>query len=196
MKKRYAAGRPGGMGGPPTSQTGAALVVGLIVLTALTLLSLSGMRNTRLQERMAGNLRDRSLAFQGAEAALRDAEAYLRQADLPRFDGSVPGLIDRRAGPGSTAYWSGYDWVHASRPAGAALPGLAGQPRYVIERLSADPAAGEGQASDPPRTPGFFRVTARATGSSGTAVVILQSTFGMTTGGGHGPGRRSWRQLR
>ncbi len=160
-----------------TRQTGAALIVGLIVLTALTSLSLSGMRNVQVEERMAGNFRDHSLAFQGAEAALRDAEAYLQEADLPPFDGSVPGLIGRLSGPGSAAYWTRYDWVNASRQAGTTLARLKEQPRYVIEALPAIPAAGESPKFGPLQEPDFFRITARSTGGSGTAVVILQGTF-------------------
>nr|WP_279381429.1 PilX N-terminal domain-containing pilus assembly protein [Candidatus Thiosymbion oneisti] len=150
------------------------MIVGLIVLTALTLLGLSGMRIAQVEERMAGNFRDRSLAFQGAEAALRDAEAYLQEADLPPFDGSVPGLIGQLASPGSAAYWSKYDWTHHSRPAGTTLAGLKEPPRYVIEAFP--PAATESRKFGPLPEPDLFRVTARSTGGSGTALVILQST--------------------
>lgn len=55
-------------------QFGVSLIVGLIFLVALTLLGVIAMKNTLLQERMAGGMRDRSLAFQAAEAALRDAK--------------------------------------------------------------------------------------------------------------------------
>ncbi|WP_019591513.1 PilX N-terminal domain-containing pilus assembly protein [Thioalkalivibrio sp. ALE20] len=54
-------------------QQGAALVVGLILLVVITLLAVAGMQNTVLQERMAGNMHDRNLAFQQAEAGLRAA---------------------------------------------------------------------------------------------------------------------------
>ncbi|WP_024329262.1 PilX N-terminal domain-containing pilus assembly protein [Thioalkalivibrio sp. ALR17-21] len=63
---------------PPLSpgrgrQQGAALIVGLILLIVITLLAVAGMQNTVLQERMAGNMHDRNLAFQEAEAGLRAA---------------------------------------------------------------------------------------------------------------------------
>lgn len=156
--------------------TGAALILGLIVLTALTLLGLSGMRTAQVEERMAGNFRDRSLAFLGAEAALRDAEAYLKEAGLPPFDGSVPGLIGQLASPGSAAYWSKYDWTNHSRQSGTTLAGLKEQPRYVIEALATPPAAAASRKFGPLPEPDLFRVTARSTGGSGTALVILQST--------------------
>jgi len=57
-----------------TKQSGAALIVGLIFLVILTLLGLTAMQTGIMEERMAGNSRDRNLAFQAAEAAMRDAE--------------------------------------------------------------------------------------------------------------------------
>lgn len=57
-----------------SQQSGAALVVGLIFLVILTLLGLTAMQTGILEERMAGNSRDRNIAFQAAEAALRDGE--------------------------------------------------------------------------------------------------------------------------
>jgi type IV pilus assembly protein PilX len=56
------------------SQNGASLLISLIFLVILTILGLAALRVATLEERMSGNARDRSLAFQAAEAALRDAE--------------------------------------------------------------------------------------------------------------------------
>ena len=47
-----------------------ALVVALVLLVAVTLIGLAGIRGTALQEKMAGNYYDRETAFQAAEAAL------------------------------------------------------------------------------------------------------------------------------
>ncbi len=57
--------------------TGAALVVTLMLLLVMTLLAVMAMRTTSLEEKMAGNMRNHSIAFQAAESALRDAEAYI-----------------------------------------------------------------------------------------------------------------------
>lgn len=56
------------------SERGAVLLVSLIMLLLLTIIGVAAMRDTNLQERMAGNMRDRNLAFQAAEAGLRFAE--------------------------------------------------------------------------------------------------------------------------
>jgi len=59
---------------PNACQAGAVLVTGLMFLAVLTLLGVTSARMSSLEERMSGNMRDRSLAMQAAELALRDAE--------------------------------------------------------------------------------------------------------------------------
>jgi type IV pilus assembly protein PilX len=56
------------------AQRGAVLMVALMFLVILTMLALTSMTGTTLEERMAGQYRDLNLAFQAAEAGLRDAE--------------------------------------------------------------------------------------------------------------------------
>ena len=51
-------------------QTGAALAVGLVFLLVLTIIGISSLGTTSLEERMAGNLQEQTKAFQTAEAAV------------------------------------------------------------------------------------------------------------------------------
>ncbi len=76
---------------PLTAQrtSGSALIISLIFLLVLTLLGLAAMRDTGLQERMAGNFDQRQQAFQLAELALRTAERDYSQA---LRQGSAPPL--------------------------------------------------------------------------------------------------------
>lgn len=64
----------------PTSarQSGVALITGLVLMVVLTLITVAALRTTTLEELMARNARDRDLAFQAAEAALRAGETELR----------------------------------------------------------------------------------------------------------------------
>ena len=62
---------------PINNQRGAILIIALIMLLVLTIIGLSSMRGTSLQESMAGNMRDSSLALQAAEAALRQGEGVV-----------------------------------------------------------------------------------------------------------------------
>ena len=58
-------------------ERGAVLIVALLFLVMLTMLGITAMTGTTMEERMAGNARDNSVAFQAAEAALRDARRDL-----------------------------------------------------------------------------------------------------------------------
>jgi type IV pilus assembly protein PilX len=60
---------------PALMSGGFALVVVLLLMVALSLVGLASLRNTALQEKMAGNLYFRTLAFQEAEGALRSTVA-------------------------------------------------------------------------------------------------------------------------
>ncbi|MBX9705802.1 MAG: hypothetical protein K5Q00_06055 [Gammaproteobacteria bacterium] len=65
----------------------------LIFLIALTLLALASMRGSTLGERIARNSVDKVLAYQAAEAALRDAEADIvwKRADGTDCSGAPVG---------------------------------------------------------------------------------------------------------
>jgi len=73
-------------------QSGAVLVVGLIFLMVLSLLGVTVMQSGILEERMAGNMRDWNVAFQAAEAALRDAELDVRGGRIAGAAGFVDGM--------------------------------------------------------------------------------------------------------
>lgn len=60
--------------GNRTRQGGVALIVALILLLTMTLIGLTAMRTTTQEERMAGNFRDRNMAFQAAESGLMAGE--------------------------------------------------------------------------------------------------------------------------
>ncbi len=161
-------------------QAGLSLIMGLLFLALLALLGLAAMNVSLLEERMAGNAQDRTLAFNAAEAALRDCETVLQAANLPVFDGSN-GLY-QPAAIGADPVWESIDWnasgttrVVATTPAGAAAA-----PRCIIEELPAltgldgndSRAAGRTQ----PET-NIYRVTARGVGANPVTVVMLQTTY-------------------
>lgn len=170
-------------------QRGAALVGALLFLMILTVLGSTSVVNTMLQERMAGNARNRDLAFQAAEHALDDANAWLMAQTKDTMKGYVDADgVDVVAGDGirtngeahvnDAAFWrNGFNWASPDlrQPGGAALGFVAGQPRYVIERLppvaDCDPATLGNQPCD------YYRVTARGLGGTGETAVILQTLY-------------------
>jgi type IV pilus assembly protein PilX len=158
-------------------QQGVVLITGLIFLVMMTLLGVTAMQMTVLEEKMAGNLRDENLAFQAAEAALREGELFLEQITLPAFDGAN-GLYHHASHPAPDPIaWSG--WTTSGRTTSANIQGVASQPRYIIEQLVSIPLGSGGsiQQSATSLTSNMYRVIARGVGGTETAVVVLQSAY-------------------
>ncbi len=178
---------------PNRQQRGAVLIVALIMLLLLTLVGVAGIRDTQLQEKMAGGTEDRGLAFQAAESALRAAEAELTGGTCTgtcAASGYVATPTLSRSCGGTqcseTAYWAQYDWPAGTNSkvyAGSGLTEVSDQPRYVIELLPANytPIAGTTNAgvvaASGVSTVTDFLITARGTGRTTDAVVILQSMY-------------------
>lgn len=165
------------------SQRGAALVMGMVFLVLLTLLGLTALGTSLLEERMAANARDRIRAFQAAEAALRLCEAAITPASVFDASGGSGGFYDTANPMRWRADW--VDWA-AGDPKVRALTGIPlvdSQPRCIAERLAAEinetPGAAEslrvGLPVETARTYRHYRVTARGVGQSPRTVVMLQS---------------------
>lgn len=93
----------------PRHQRGAVLAVSLILLVVVTLIAVSSMQGTMLEEKMAGNALDRNLAFQSTESAVREAELAIEGiTSLGGFDGSAGlfGLTDGEPYAGNPATWT------------------------------------------------------------------------------------------
>lgn len=146
-------------------QRGVALIVALILLLTMTLIGLTAMNTTTQEERMASNFRDRNLAFQAAEAALREAEDILRNTPPPL--NMVIGAVQE---PGDAA---AYDWANDAEDYSGALAGLNEQPIYIIELVRAEGSDSMDFIDDQ----GLYRVTARGRGGSSDAEVVLQTTI-------------------
>ncbi|MDV6344631.1 PilX N-terminal domain-containing pilus assembly protein [Nitrosomonas sp. Is37] len=172
-------------------QRGVVLATGLIFLVMMTLLGVTAMQTTMLEEKMAGNLRDETLAFQAAEAALREGEMFLQQITLPAFDGSNGLYAETPADETQAAEtqaaetqapdpitWPG--WSTSGRTIATTMSGVASQPRYIIEQRRIPVPAEKGgsvQQSATTMTSTMYRVIARGVGGTESAVVILQSDY-------------------
>lgn len=174
-------------------QHGAVLIISMIILLLLTILGVTSMRTTQLEERMAGNARDRHVAFEAAEAALVDAEQFVQTLVTKNpfdTDGS-DGLYEDSGTIGKVEYyvdWSGGTPTKSFLTANniTTSEGIATQPKYVIQLIPSDESIGAdavnlGNYGDVAAKTGttLVRITARGTGSSDNSVVILQSVFGL-----------------
>ena len=161
-------------------QKGAVLVTGVIFLVVLTILVLSIMRSATLEERMAGNARNRQIALQAAEAVIRDAENTLlgktaaSPVDPLYIEGFTAnctnGFCER-----NPQKWKDIDWDDDSTEtrtfatgSGLSISKVTSQPRYYVEYISKE---------DTPNCPKVvYRITARGVGPD-YSTVILQTNF-------------------
>ncbi len=178
-----------------SGQSGFSLITILMMMVVLVSLALAGMNSSLVQERMAGNARDRNIALQAAEAALRDAEADV-EANLsvasPFVAACTGGLClppsMTSSNPTSQPLWQSIDWsasagqsrAYGSVTGATALPGVAAPPRYLVELLPLLPPVSGQSASlgnSDEDSAQAFRISVRATGLRASTVVILQSTY-------------------
>jgi len=171
------------------NQSGVVLFVCLVMLLLLTLLGVSSVQTTSLEQVMARNAVDANLAFQATESALRDGEDFVEGlVSTNAFDAgsaNANGLYDD-AGPGSIPNSQSLNWENAngSRVADTAITGVSNQPRYIVERVTTVVPQTDslnldniGQDAGLGRTQ-IFRVTARGEGGTSAARVMIQSTYG------------------
>ncbi len=165
-------------------ERGAVLVVSMIFLMIITLIAIGSIRDTVLEEKMAGNTRDRNIAFQSAESGVREAEQFIEGiTSLGDFD-SAPGLYGRTAV--EPEFWNDAVWqsqgqhVVAESEYGAYAP-----PRYMVKHVTTvtgtEGALNMSGYGDNKGTGDVtvFRITVRGTGGNAdSAEVILRSQYG------------------
>lgn len=168
------------------TQRGAVLVVSLLLLLVMTVLGLGASQSTRLQERMAGNQRDVELAMQGAEASLRAAELLLdlgrvvitcRTAVSTCIAYEMNSLVNADNVALDLARQSDTWWRNQGRRYIGNLEAVARPPESILERVAESRdtlSVGDAQLNI---VRDFFRATARSSGMTTTAQVVVQSTY-------------------
>ena len=175
---------------PSLQQRGAALITSLIILLVLTVLGVSAMSTSSLEELMAGNLRDQDLSFQAAEAALKDGERYIDSwGGMPptaTSSGSNNGLyttdefgLYELSAFDKTNVWANGIATTYGADTGVAISNLgdaATLPMYIIEEEDFVAKDASFKAQTQREGAYYYRVTARGEGASSNAVTILQTT--------------------
>ena len=167
----------------PRRQQGAVLIVSLVFMLLLTIVSVASMKSATLQERMAGNSKDINLAFQAAEAALRDGESLLAQVSVGPFDGSNGLYLSCPDPSDSKQACQEPDWEEANSSGwkivtAGTVSDVSRQPEYIIEEMVSVSGASEALDSDlPVVSEGYYRITARGYGASDRSMVVLSTTY-------------------
>lgn len=87
------------------NQSGAVLVVALILLLVLTILGVSSMTNTSLEERMAANSQERARAMQAADSGVNIAFRTLNTANVTTSQTGNSPLLNNGASNNSGSYY-------------------------------------------------------------------------------------------
>ncbi|MCL2591142.1 MAG: PilX N-terminal domain-containing pilus assembly protein [Betaproteobacteria bacterium] len=181
----------------PRPQHGAALIITMILLLIMSLLAVTSLRSTVMQERMSSNTYDHDLAFQSAEAGLRmgerQAENWVKngatitwpscQSPSPEglYLNTDPATCPRPLWEGPAPGGSGSYWHNADNDTGEENihfdnKGLSLSPFYIVELISEHAPC---QINNPDSNTNCrrFRITASSRYANGRAQVILQSIY-------------------
>ncbi len=161
-------------------------MVSLMILLVLTLIGITSMSTTILEEKMAGGVRNQNLAFQAAEAALRDGEAWIAaQNPMPNAVatcGAPPCLIVELDSLGDLTTQNDSWWSSNAREYGTAggspdLTDVSADPRYIVEFRTFQNTGGLDVGINPPQGRIYYRLTARGTGGNTATEALLQSHY-------------------
>ena len=173
-------------------QKGFVLIAALIFLLVLSIFSIAMFRGFGLQDKVAGNIREKERAFHAAESNLEYAEWWLIQGSADTGS-ACNGLLNANAGQTkvcsnalanpTSVPWKigaadiGFLYLPPTTPpmvvstAGGVNTYYA-TPRFYISYLGIDSS---GQNS-------LYQVTASGFGGNSTAIAVVQSTFAVSTG--------------
>lgn len=176
------------------NQSGAALMVSLVMLLIVTLIGLASVRSATTQEKMSANMYDRALAYQAAEAALKAAEQVVLNAADPYAIGAdcIDDTNNCLSIPANTFNSNaGVTWTNVGANFEMNSSLLTSKPQYYIERVGLVGGTDElgigGSANcdnyagcdETPPTALLYRITARSADPSandGRSIVAFQAT--------------------
>ena len=139
-----------------SAQRGATLIIMLVMLVLITLVTVSTVRTTTMDEKMAGNARDRNKALQAAEAAVSKCLDNIADGSYP-----IPKRLTPTTPPNPPVWDVEANWTNSSVTVLMPNAGLSSDPQCLAETLGGD----------------NYRVTGRSAGGSADTVVILQATY-------------------
>jgi Tfp pilus assembly protein PilX len=180
---------------------GIALLMGLVLLAAISLLALMATNGMLLQRRMSANFSAVSRALAQATRGAEAARAWLNsRADFERESGCIErcilpfaihdsGQLPRNPEFESAAWWQihGFATGHHPETGEPLTPGETetGPPRWIIEELRYEsaPATPEGALGGI----GYYRVLARGSGGSPGSLAVTESIIARPWGDGVEP---------
>lgn len=174
-------------------ERGTALIFALVMLLLLTILGITAVTTSSLQEKMAGNMRDQYMAQQAGDSILRDGQAWVFNQQskptptCPPGTGPAERIWDSACLPADVAtftsvatgpnWWlianDGW-WLSRGLTSGVSNNYVLQEPRYVVERIQQvpiDPSSGKKVYRY------YFRTTGWSVGVSDYSRGLVQDVF-------------------
>ncbi len=164
-----------------TEQRGAALIASLMLLVVMMLIGATAVGISGMENTMAGNMKDKTIALQAAEEALRDGEQSLfdmtKRPKTVSSCGTPPCEVWSLKTLGDvlakdTAWWQANGMIYPQ-----VIAHVDTQPYRVIEYRSNKRDSLVRGRSTAGTVRWFYTVTARGTGSSDSGESLLQSLY-------------------
>lgn len=188
------------LGNPPSvhgeiqqrDERGTALVFALVMLLLLTLLGITAVTTSSLQEKMAGNMRDQYMAQQAGDSILRDGQSLVFSQTTRPTPSCPPDAVVRiwdsdclpaTASATSASWWRTADdnWWLSTSPihsftSSVAIGQTYQEPRFVVERMQQAPTTAEiGKGKKVYRF--YYRTTGWSVGATDSSRSIVQDVF-------------------
>lgn len=172
---------------PPAKQGGAVLIIGLVLLVALTIIGISALTSTSLEHRMAGNMGDTNQAFNAAETAGRAMQQITVQLTVPPAEQNdckntaisvAPLCVWKKQ---ADNWWEGKDhswWLNNTTLLDGAgqIKNVKTPPRAVVENLQYIPDSLVVGLEYVTKGTQYYRITSRGTGYSDESQAVVQQT--------------------
>jgi len=167
-----------------THQRGSALVLSLVILLVMTLLGITAMNTSVLEEKMASNDRNQKLAFQNAESGLSQAEQIILDTDWYSaaglnsfFSTDDNGYYATGQAPADVYDSSGWACVAGKSITGTSIAVGGEPPCYMIENMGIEPPLTSQQYGSANFSTQISRITTMGSANAGVTTVLLQSHF-------------------
>ena len=174
------------------TQNGSALILSLLILLVMTMLGITAMSTSSLQEKMASNDRNQKITFQNAELNLTDSEeTHIFQVSpnqaRDKFNknilGSTPGYYGIDADPN---YFDINNWVASNLSAPSPCIAMTDNDQsgnkactiiHVIkEELALEAGSGYNQTTQSNSSYKIINISSRSADSNNIAASMVQST--------------------
>ncbi len=166
-------------------QRGMVLITSLLLLIVVTILALGLFKSFGLDEKIAGNLRDKELALHSAESAEQYAEWWLQSGNAPSATSctavvaSTPGQVctNQLVNPTSLPWAAGVTYAQDNRGLNNGTTPSQQQPMFYVQDLGA-PSLGTGLTGE------LYQIDAVGFGGSANTTAVVESTYLVQNGSG------------